>query len=640
MYSLLGYRVCVFALTLTLSLLAHAADQHWIRVSSDRFAVLTDANEKTGHEVVARWEQMRAIFGQLLMRNKLIMGQPIDVIALSSDAEYSQIAPAMDGKARRSSAFWLPGEDRIFIVLNLSQPNSWQAIEPQFAHYLLNYNYPPTPVWFDDGLADYFASLNLTETKAEIGGDPTLREDASKNGATRPFTQVLNSAEWTSLPDMLSVKKSSAQDNELFRAQAWIFVHYLVNKDKLSEAGAYFNLTENKKVAPEQAIQQAFGMPAPQLDQEVKDYFHSIAEKLSKPATQPSSGTSPAQAVVEMPLPFSIDDVGTSSKQVPIPEAQALLDEMKLRVPERRQQAVADLQELIDDPKTETVVAHRALAWADVQRGDTNRAFEELNDAVKLNPSDPWTRFGLALASYHSGQKGARVQGLANMMESLHIVISEFPNFAQAYNMLGWARLAGGGPNSAVESLKLAVQLDPRNEQYQLLLAEAYFAAKKFNDATAILDRLKLSRDPQIAEAASKDLSDLPFIEKYGVPPAEAAKQTASSASKGSSDDENDDDSEEQQAPAKPAPSVPTIDKRAVKFLKGLLLSVDCSKPPAAVLSVSHSGKILKLRASDYKSVAVIGAQDFSCSWKGIAVNLNYRASGAATGDLVSIEVQ
>jgi tetratricopeptide (TPR) repeat protein len=159
--------------------------------------------------------------------------------------------------------------------------------------------------------------------------------------------------------------------------------------------------------------------------------------------------------VVEMPLPFSIDDVGTSSKQVPIPEAQALLDEMKLRVPERRQQAVADLQELIDDPKTETVVAHRALAWADVQRGDTNRAFEELNDAVKLNPSDPWTRFGLALASYHSGQKGARVQGLANMMESLHIVISEFPNFAQAYNMLGWARLAGGGPNSAVECSSL-----------------------------------------------------------------------------------------------------------------------------------------------------------------------------------------
>jgi tetratricopeptide (TPR) repeat protein len=641
MYSLLGYRVCVFALTLTLSLLAHAADQHWIRVSSDRFAVLTDANEKTGHEVVARLEQIRAIFGQLLMRNKLIMGQPMDVIALGSDAEYSQMSPLVNAKATNSSAFWLPGEDRIFIVLNLSQPNSWQAIEQQFAHYLLNYNYPPTPVWFDDGLAEYFASLNLTDTKAEIGGDPTLSEGVPENGTTKPFTQVLKSTEWMSLPDMLSVKKTSAQDNELFRAEAWIFVHYLVNKDKLSEAGAYFNLTENKKVAPEQAIQQAFGVPAPQLDQEVKDYFHSIAQKISTPPPkQSASAASAARAVVEMPLPFSIDDVGTSSKQVPIPEAQALLDEMKLRVPERRQQAVADLQKLIDDPKTETVVAHRALAWGDVQRGDTNHAFEELNDAVKLNPSDPWTRFGLALASYHSGQKGARVQGLANMMESLHIVISEFPNFAQAYNMLGWARLAGGGPNSAVESLKLAVQLDPRNEQYQLLLAEAYFAAKKFNDATAILDRLKLSQDPPIAEAASKDLSDLPFIEKYGVPPEEAAKQTASSASKDSSDGENDDDSEEQQAPAKPAISVPTIDKRAVKFLKGLLLSVDCSKPPAAVLSVSHSGKILNLRASDYKSVAVIGAQNFSCSWKGIAVNLNYRASGAATGDLVSIEVQ
>ena len=76
-------------------------------------------------------------------------------------------------------------------------------------------------------------------------------------------------------------------------------------------------------------------------------------------------------------------------------------------------------------------------------KGDTTHAFEELNAAVQLSANDPWTRFGMALASYHSGEKGARVEGLANMMESLHIVIDEYPDFAEAYNMLGWARLAG-----------------------------------------------------------------------------------------------------------------------------------------------------------------------------------------------------
>jgi len=66
---------------------------------------------------------------------------------------------------------------------------------------------------------------------------------------------------------------------------------------------------------------------------------------------------------------------------------------------------------------------------------------------------------------------------------------------------------------------------------------------------------------------------------------------------------------------------------------------VDCSKPPAALVSVSRGGKILKFRTPDYKSLAVIGAADFSCAWKGIPVNLNYRAGGKADGDLVSIEI-
>jgi tetratricopeptide (TPR) repeat protein len=228
------------------------------------------------------------------------------------------------------------------------------------------------------------------------------------------------------------------------------------------------------------------------------------------------------------------------------------------------------------------------------------------------------------------------------MMESLHIVISEFPDFAQAYNMLGWARLAGGGPNAAIESMKVAVQLAPRNEDYQLLLARAYLAGKKFNDASAILDRLKLSQNSEIAQAASKELVDLPFLEKYGVPPVEQAqkqKPATTQTNRSSSDDADHDEDDDAKPAPKPVSTQPKIDKRPVKFAKGTLLSVDCSKNPGALLSVSQSGKILKLRTADYKSVAVIGAPEFSCAWKGVPVNVNYRASGALTGDLLSIEL-
>jgi tetratricopeptide (TPR) repeat protein len=523
---------------------------------------------------------------------------------------------------------------------------------------MLNYNYPPTPPWFDEGFAEYFASLHLAAKNSELGSDPelsptyetTLPGNQIETKNPKSLTEILSNPVWLAWPDLLTMKNRVVSGQEgthhtLFYAQSWILVNYLLNKDKMSELGKYFGLVQIQRVPVEQAVQQAFGMTVAQLDHEVKTYFQSLKPLFSAldDAHRPNAPPIP-QAVYQTALPFSVDSVSTSSKQLPVPVGQALVYEMELRIPERRRQAFNQLQKLIADPKTETFVAHRALAWGYVERGDTSEAFEELNAAVRMNANDPWTRFGLAQASYHSGEKGARVQGLANMMESLHVVIDEYPDFAEAYNMLGWARLSGGGGNAALESMKMAVQLNPRNEEYQLRLARAYLAAKKFDDATATLEHLKLSQDPRIAQAASKDLEDLPFLKKYGVPPEEAAASAKSSpvaapngdsASGTQKEPDNDDDA----TSSSPVNVKTTIDNRPVKFLKATLVSVDCSKPPAAVLSVSRGGKVLKFRAANYKSLAVIGAPDFSCTWKGIAVNLNYRAGGKMEGDLVSVEI-
>jgi len=624
---------------------ARAADAHWQRVSSDHFIVITDANEQAGHEVAVRFEQMRAIFGQLLMRGKARMAEPIEIIALASDTEFAQVAPPPYGGPATRSGLWHAGDDRIFIVLNLSQPDSWESIEHPFAHYLLNYNYPPTPAWFDEGFAEYFASLHLTARNAELGADPerTSRSLPAQPAAQdlKSFAEILRSPVWLNWPDLLTRKTQSAPGegarHTLFYAQSWILVHYLLNKDKMSDLGKYFSLVEIQKVPTEEAVREAFGMSLAEFDQQVKDYFRALAPKLAASGGTRADDTTAAPPVDPLALPFSLGDIGTSAKQVPPAEAEALMDEMELRLPAGRDHAFADLQKLIADPKTETVVAHRALAWAYVERGETDHAFDELSQAVRINARDPWTRLGLALASYRSGQQGAKVQGLANMMESLHVVIDEYPDFAEAYNMLGWARLAGGGPNAAIDSMKMAVELNPRNEPYRLRLAQAYLEAKKFNQAAPILDGLKQSQNPEVAQAAAKDLTDLPFIEKYGVPPEEAAarKQAPGPATNDRSDEEDDQTASNR----KPAETEPTVDKRAVKFLKATLVSVDCSKPPAATLAVAEGNRVLKLQTPDYKSLPVIGAQAFSCGWKSIRINVNYRASGLRGGDLVSIEI-
>ncbi len=126
----------------------------WIHVNSSHFSVLTDADEPKGREVVIRFEQMAATFGDVLNRNVVRMPKPLDIIAFKNDDEYAKAAPP--GQA--GGGFFLRGSDRDFVVLNLGQAESWRSVEYPFAFMLLDGNYPPAQPWFDQGVAQYFAS--------------------------------------------------------------------------------------------------------------------------------------------------------------------------------------------------------------------------------------------------------------------------------------------------------------------------------------------------------------------------------------------------------------------------------------------------------------------------------------------------
>src|SRR5579862_1793894 len=161
-HSLPSHFILLLALFHCSALLAPArTDQpHWLRVNSSHFSLVTDADEKHGRDAVVRFEQMRSAFSQLLMRNRINMSEPIDILGLRNEEEYSKVVPMRSGSAI-GTGFFLPGDDRVYIVLNLSKDESWRAISRNFAQVFLYYNYPPTQPWFDEGFADYFSSLRL-----------------------------------------------------------------------------------------------------------------------------------------------------------------------------------------------------------------------------------------------------------------------------------------------------------------------------------------------------------------------------------------------------------------------------------------------------------------------------------------------
>jgi tetratricopeptide (TPR) repeat protein len=226
--------------------------------------------------------------------------------------------------------------------------------------------------------------------------------------------------------------------------------------------------------------------------------------------------------------------------------------------------------------------------------------------------------------------------GLANMMLDLRSVLEWNPEMADAYDLLAMARNSGGSSNAALQAERSAIDLSPRDERYLFHLAEIYVASRKWDTANTLLERLKASANPEIAAQARELVSRAGTERKYGIAANTPGTQPKYEAQK-SPFDVLEEDAAKRDA-GENAPPV-TADHRATRFVKGRLLTVDCSKSPVAVLTVRSEQGTLKLRTADYKSLLLIGADDFSCDWRDRQVTANYKSAQGTPGELVSLEV-
>jgi hypothetical protein len=661
-----------------------AAEQSpWLEIHSTHFTVVTDAGEKRGKEVALRFEQMRSVFAILLMKDRLNEPPPLTIVAFKNDKNYYQGAPLRQGQPIGVPGFFVPGEDQNFIVLNMFEEDPWRAVAHDFAHLLLNYNYPPAEGWFDEGMAEYFSSIRLDNKQVEIGGDPELNSvfttDLLENqhearNAPKSLTELLGAQVWLSLPDLFTMKHDTSSYIEgthhtLFYAQSWMVMHYLLHEKKLPQTGAYFDLVENQRVPVEEAIQKAYGVSSVQFDQAVKDYFHSLTPLFTALDASKQPGT-PARTpqIYQFPVPVAPDTSVITAKPMREADAHALAAEVKIRIPDRHEAALRELQELAtatdpalsksapekqkdkknkDDSEpaplitaTGNEIAHRALAWDHLQRSEFDAAAEELSDAAALDQRDLWIRYYLCMLKYRIAQAThSDIHGLPNMMQDLRAVLDWRPEFAAAYDLMAMARMEGGGSLTAMQAERAAIQLSPRNQEYLYHLGEIYVASKKWDAAKALFDRLKTSGNLQVAAAARGELERLSTEQKYGISAASASAAQKLAPQK-SPFDVLEQDAAKRAAAEQAGQSGGPADKRAAKFVRGRLVSVDCSQSPSAVLTVSSGSTVLKLRTADYKSLLLIGTDSFSCSWNDRSVSVNYKPGGVADGDLVSVELR
>ena len=166
------------------------------------------------------------------------------------------------------------------------------------------------------------------------------------------------------------------------------------------------------------------------------------------------------------------------------------------------------------------------------------------------------------------------------MIQDLIYVVDKETDFAEAHNMLAMARLAGrrrpfrdrvDKDRDPTQSTQRAVSSQPGADRSR---------GKEVGRCTALLERLKDSSIPQIAQTARKSLADLPTLKKYGVLPQTCRRRRHNGGRTRAGPNERprlrkDDAFRPGRSSLRPSPR---SDRRKVQFVRGKLTKVDCSR--------------------------------------------------------------
>jgi cytochrome c-type biogenesis protein CcmH/NrfG len=601
---------CLIAL-LTLVPLASAGEPQWIEVHSPHFSVVTDGGEKRGRETAMRFEQMRAVFGTLMAKAKVNLPVPLQIVAFRNTRELRQFAPLWKGKPTEVSGLFQSGADRSFIMLDLSVEDPWAVVFHEYAHQLIEGNLATQmDPWFEEGFAEYFSSIEVDNKQARIGKIP--HEDYV----------ILQQDGMMKVADLFRVRQNSRTYNEsgdhrtVFYAESSMIVHYIYDNQLIPKLGAYFDLADKQNVPIDEAVQKAFGMSPAQFDKVLRNYVSSGHFRYFALPT-PAGIVSTAYAVA----PMSAED------------ARATLADIHLHSLDYQDKAVNEFEAVLAaDPNN--AAALRGLGYAALRKRDFQHAGDYFRRAVQADSKDPRVYYYSALLVNQEESMTRDPDKLSTMKTDLEKSIALDPEFADSYALLAYAHMVSGEHDDAIASLKKAIELSPRNEQYLFNLSQMYVAQGNVQEATAVLGPLASSSNPEVAARARESIEQIKKMQIV----LQATEHPATVLVPAAAPESN-------AAPTiavkeEAAAAHPITASAPPKFLKGQLVSVDCSHAPGAVLTVRSGAKTLKMSVADTKHAIVIGADDFSCGWTQKPVAVNYRVSSDGEMKVMTVEIQ
>lgn len=240
-----------------------APDEKWIQIRTPHFLLCSNAKPKLAREFAWQLDRFWA-----LLEGGVQDFRSTTVIVFRDESSFAPYKTKPSGTTQELAGVFLATREGDLIGMN-GDPSRHplRIVFHEYIHSFLSRNFWKVPVWYNEGLAEYYSTFSAHGDRVEIGLP------------VEEHVRDLRARKLLPLEALFRIDQSSQDYNEgqrrgVFYAQSWALTHYwLLGKPGLTERVLPFLESWNDTVNANWVCETAFGLDCQDLDDELREYI-------------------------------------------------------------------------------------------------------------------------------------------------------------------------------------------------------------------------------------------------------------------------------------------------------------------------------------------------------------------------------
>ena len=200
------------------------AAPRWLCAQSPHFELYSSSDRDSVARLGGALETMAEILGQAGLGRRTAARPVTVIIGFPDKNSFTPHLPVIDGRRASFAGYVIHNPYGNWIGYGEYDERGRMVAQHEYVHTIVNQVFRHLPLTLNEGFADYLSTFRAEPSLAEFGHPIPWYRAAIQEMSLRPLDEMFEI-------DAAALHKLSGDEQSLFYAESWAFVHYLLRAD-------------------------------------------------------------------------------------------------------------------------------------------------------------------------------------------------------------------------------------------------------------------------------------------------------------------------------------------------------------------------------------------------------------------------